>query len=119
MTGGAAMDLAPQPPPPMGPISVRARDLVNQAAQLAATTRPRLPSLPVASALAAVMAAWLFNAAGWSPSGAEALTALCLGSLAATAVLAAGWAAEPEELERWAVRAVGAALASALPLLFG
>jgi hypothetical protein len=112
------MDLGYPPPLSMALTSVGARDLAHRAAQLVAATRLR-PGPPVAAVLAAVLVAWLFNAAGWGPSGANALTALCLGSLVATAALAGGWGSEPVELERWAARAVAAGVASALPLLFG
>ncbi|MGV3573117.1 MAG: hypothetical protein ACO1PB_21185 [Ramlibacter sp.] len=76
----------------------------------------RLPGWPAVAIPAAVLPAWLVNSMHWV-GDAGFMVAVCLASLVATAVLAVGWTSEPEAVERWALRAVGAALGSALPTL--
>lgn len=72
---------------------------------------------PVPAVLVAVLAAWLVNSMDWSFGDARAMIAIGAASLVATTALAAGWAAEPEELERWSLRALAAAFVSACPIL--
>lgn len=111
------MDLGYLPPLPMGLISVAARDLAFRAIQFRAFGQRLLPGWPVAAVFMAAFVAWLPNSADWGLGGAGFIIAVCLGSLVATAAIAAGWATEPEELERWAIRAAAAAFLSALPIL--
>lgn len=111
------MDLAYLPPLPVGLISAAARDLAFRASQFVAAAHTRLPGWPGAAVFAAVGTAWLMNSMDWGLGEAGLMVAVCLGSLVATAVLAAGWTSEPEELERWAFRALVAALGSALPAM--
>lgn len=111
------MDLAYLPPLPVGLISAAARDLTFRASQIVASAHPRLPGWPGGVVISSVVAVWLGNSMGRGLGVAGLMVAVCLGSLAATAVLAAGWTSEPEELERWAFRALVAALGSALPVL--
>lgn len=111
------MDLAYLPPLPVGLISAAARDLAFRAVQFTATAQPRLPGLPAAAVVTAVQGAWLINSVDWG--GAGLIVAIGLGSLVATAALAAGWTSEPEEIERWVMRALVAAMGSALPALIG
>lgn len=111
------MDLAYLPPLPVGLISAAARDLAFRASQFVATAHPRLPGWPAAAVSAGVVAAWPLNSIDWGLGLAGLMVAVGLGSLVATAVLATGWTSEPEELERWAFRALVAALGSALPVL--
>lgn len=111
------MDLAYLPPLPVGLISAALRGLAVGTSQIVAGVYPRWPGWPSAAVFAAVVAAWLLNSMDWGLGVAGLMLAACLGSLVATAVLVAGWASEPEELERWALRALVAALASALPAL--
>ena len=110
------MDLTYLPPLPVRLISAAARDLAFRAGQFAAA-QPCLPGLPTAAVLAAVLVAWLINS--MDSGGAGFMVAVCLGSLVAVAALAAGWTSEPEEIERWAMRALVAAMGSALPALIG
>jgi len=111
------MDLAYLPPLPVGLISAAARALAFRVGLFVASPHPRLPAWPGAAVLATVVAAWLVNSMDWGVGEAGLMVAVCLGSLVATAALAAGWASEPEELERWAFRALAAGLGSALPAL--
>lgn len=92
--------------------SLTLRALVTDAA-----ARPRGRILAGVAVPAAVLAAWLVNLVDWSFGDARAMVAVSVASLVATAAIAAGWASEPEELERWAVRAGVAAFVSALPIL--
>ena len=111
------MDLGYLPPLPVGLMSVAARDLVERVGHVAVAAERRLPCRPVAAVLASVCAAWLINATEWGPGDVRFLVAVSLGSLVATFALAIGWSSAPEELERWAARALLAAVASALPAL--
>lgn len=111
------MDLAYLPPLPVGLVSAAARDLALRARQYIAAAQLRMPGRAAAAVLAAVLAAWLINSMDWGLGEAGFAVAVCLGSLVATAALAAGWTSEPEELERWLLRAVAAALVSIAPAL--
>ena len=113
------MDLGSLPPLPVGLLSVAARDLAHRAVRFAVAAQPRLPGWRATAVLAAVLAAWLVNAQEWAHGDVRYLVAICLGSLVATAALAVGWVTEPEELERWALRALAVAVASAAPTLVG
>lgn len=95
------------------------QSLMLRALQIDASARPRLPIPPGVTVVAAVVGGWLVNLVGWSLADAGAILAVCTASLVATAAIAAGWASEPEQLERWAIRAGAAAFVSALPILFG
>lgn len=111
------MDLGCLPPLSMGLMSAAARDLAHRVVQVAEAAQLRMPSWPATVVSAAVLAAWLVNSIGWGHGELSLLVALCSGSLVATSALAIGWATDPEELERWAGRALAAAFASALPAL--
>lgn len=110
------MDLGYLPPLPMGLISVAARDLALRA-QLAAAARLRLPARPAVAVLASVGAAWLINAADWSHGDMRILVAASLGSLVAAVVLAVGWSSEPDQIEKWMLKAILEALISMAPSL--
>lgn len=108
----------PLPPPlPLRLISVVARDWACRAIQWAVAAQIRLPGWPAAALVAAVLTGWLVNAVEWGHGDARILAAMCLGSLVATAALAAGWATEPDKLQRWALRALAAALATTASIL--
>jgi hypothetical protein len=109
------MDLGYLPPLQVGLISLAARDLAERAGHVAVAAERRLPGLPTAAVLGSMGAAWLVNVLEWGHGDLRFLVAISLGSLVATVALAVGWSSEPEELERWAARALVAALASALP----
>lgn len=94
------------------------QSLTLRALEIGAPAPLRRPILPGVTVVAAVLGAWLVNFVDWSFGDARAIVAVCAASLVATAVIAAGWALEPEELERWAIRAGAAAFVSALPILF-
>ncbi len=111
------MDLGYLPPLPVGLISAAARDLAERVGPVAVAAKRRLPGRRVAAVLGSVCAAWLMNAMKWGHSDVSFLVAISLGSLVATFALVIGWSSEPEELERWAARALLAAVASALPSL--
>lgn len=76
----------------------------------------RLPRWPAAAVLAAGSFAWSINSMDWGFEGTRVMTAICTGSLVATVALAVGWASEPEEIERWVLRALAATSISVLPL---
>lgn len=103
--------------PPWALMSAAARDLALRAIAFAAAALTRWPGWETVAVLAVMSASWLGNSTAFSHSGARPVAAVCLGSLAAAAVLVAGWDSEPEELERWALRALLAALGSALPVM--
>jgi hypothetical protein len=105
------------PPLPVGLISAAARYWARRAVQFPVAAQLRLHSWPAAVVVAAVSTGWLGNAVDWGHGDARFLVAMCLGSLVATAALTAGWATEPDELERWALRALGAAFAATAPIL--
>lgn len=86
---------------------------------ITAAVRPRLIIPPAAVVVAAVLGAWLVNFMDWSFGCANGMVAVCAASLVATTAIAAGWASQPEELGRWAIRAGAAAFVSALPFLAG
>lgn len=109
------MDFAYLPPLPVGLISAAVRDLAFRASQFVASAHPRSPGWAGAAVFAVVGGAWLMNSIDWGVGGC--VVAVCLGSLVATAALAAGWSSEPDKVERWAVRALVAAVGSALPAL--
>lgn len=111
------MDLGYLPPLPVGLIPAAARDLAERVGHVAVAAERRVPCRPVAVVLASVCAAWLLNVMDWGQGDLRVLVAISLGSLVATSALAIGWSSEPEELERWAARALLAAVASALPAL--
>jgi peptidoglycan/LPS O-acetylase OafA/YrhL len=111
------MGLSYLPTFPFEGSSVPARDLARGSAELALAIQGRLASFSTGTVLAAVVVSWAINAGDWGPSQSPCLVAVCLGSLVATVALAIGWSTEPDEIERWAVRASAAALISALPLL--
>lgn len=104
-------------PLPMGVVVVAWRHLAARAVRLAAASRPCLPCGCCATVLAATAAASLVNLMNWNVGDARMLVAVGLASLVATTALAAGWLSEPDELERWSLRAVAAACASAWPIL--
>lgn len=93
------------------------QSLTLRAPGIAAAARPRHPIPPAGAVVSAVLGAWLVNFMDWSFGDARALVAVCAASLVATAAIAAGWCSEPEELEKWALRAFVAAVGSALPAL--
>lgn len=101
----------------MGLMSAAARDLGHRVVQVTEAARFRLPSRAAAAVLASVGAAWLINAMERGHGDLRFLVALSLGSLVAAFALALGWTSKPEELERWAARALVAAVASTLPAL--
>lgn len=72
-------------------------------------------SWPTVMLCIAVGAAWLVPALDWSFGPARILVAAGAASVVATLSLCVGWAAEPEEIERWLLRAAGAACAAAWP----
>lgn len=111
------MDLGYMPPVPVGLLSAAARHLAERVGPVAVAAERRLPGRRAAVVLASVCAAWLINAIDWGHGDVRFLVAMSLGSLVATSALAIGWSSEPEELERWAARALLAAVASALPAL--
>lgn len=109
------MDLAYLPPLPMGLISTAVRVAVFRAIPFVAAAQRRMPGWPVGAAFGAVSVAWLLNSMDWGPGEAGVMVAVCLASLVATGALVAGWSSEPEEIERWALRSLVAAIVSALP----
>lgn len=111
------MDLGYLPPIPVGPISAAALEMTEPVGPVAVAAESRLPGRPAAVVLASVCAAWLMNAMEWGHGDVRFLVAMSLGSLVATSALAMGWSSEPEEIERWAARALVAAFASTLPAL--
>ncbi len=111
------MDRPFLPPFRVGRTSVVARHWSRRAIQFAAVAQLRQPGWPAAALVAAVLTGRLVNAVEWGHGDARLLVTVCLGSLVATAVLAAGWAMEPDQLERGALRALAAALAATLPML--
>lgn len=102
--------------PPWGMMPGAARDVALRAIKFAATALTRWPGWEAAAVLA-VMTSWLVDSTAFSHSDARPVAAVCSGSLVAAAVLVVGWSSEPEELERWALRAFLAALGSALPVM--
>lgn len=107
----------PLPPSlPLGLISAAPRDWARRAVQFAVAAQLRLPGWPAAAVLAAVLVGWLVNAVEWGHGDARFLVAMCLGSLVATAALVAGWVTEPDEIARWALRALVAAFAVTVPV---
>lgn len=111
------MDLGYLPPLPVGLTLAAARDLMFWTLKLAAAARLLLPAWPAAAVFGAITVAWLINSMDWGFGFVQFMVAACAGSLTATAVLALGWATDPEELGPWTARAIAAAMASALPIL--
>lgn len=74
-------------------------------------------AIPASALLAAIGVAWLLSMMDFGSLEGQALVAVCAASLVATVALAAGWATEPNELERWVLRAGASAIISALPLV--
>jgi hypothetical protein len=111
------MDLGCLPPFPMGLMSAAARDLAERAGSVAVAAERLRRGGAAAAVLASVCAASLINSMEWVHGDLRYLVAMSLGSLVATSALAMGWLSEPEELERWAARALVAAVASGLPAL--
>jgi hypothetical protein len=111
------MNTGPLPALSLGPVSAATRDWAFRPIQFAAASRPRAPCWPAAAIFAAVSAAWLVNSKEWGFDEVQALVAVCTGGLVATAVLTVGWASEPEDLERWVLRALAATMTSVLPLV--
>jgi hypothetical protein len=102
---------------PVWRVSAPARYWAFRAIQIAEAASPRGPWWAVVVVSAAVLAAWFVNSTAWGFAELQAMVAVCTGSLVATAALTVGWASEPEELERWVLRALAATLMSALPLV--
>lgn len=99
-------------------VSAATRDLALRVFRtLYAAARRHRPDTPGAIVLSAVGAAWLISLQVGALCEARMIVAACVGSLVATASLATGWASQPEQLERWTLRTIGAALVSALPVL--
>lgn len=106
------MDRPRLPSLPVGLISVTARDRARRAVQVAVVAQFRLPGWLAAAVAGAVLTGWLVNTVDGGHGDARFLVAICLGGLVATAALAAGWVTEPDEIERWALRALVAAFAA-------
>lgn len=104
------------PPLAAGLMPPAARDFMHRGIQSTASAQWHLSFWPAAAVLAAVAAAWLINAVDWGLEEMRVMVAFSTGSLVATVVLAVGWASEPEEIERWVLRALAATSISVLPL---
>lgn len=104
------------PPLAGGLMSAAVRDFMHRDTKHAAAGHLRLPRWPVAAVLAAVSFAWSINSMDWDFGDTRVMIAIGTGSLVATVALVVGWASEPEEIERWVLRALAATSISVLPL---
>lgn len=111
------MDLGHLPPRPLGLGSAAARDCPFRALRLLEAALPRCSLWPAALVLAAASVVWLPYFVDLSFGYLRVVAAVCSASFAATGILAAGWTAEPENLQRWSFRALVGAIASACGVL--
>lgn len=103
---------------PNGRLSILARSFALRTIQFASAAQPRvMPGWPAAATFAALSAAWSVNSMDWGFVEAQAMVAVCAWGFVATVALAVGWASEPEELQKWVLRAFAATSMSVLPLL--
>ncbi|MEJ5989067.1 hypothetical protein WG902_03635 [Ramlibacter sp. PS3R-8] len=106
------------PPLALGPMLAAARDLAFRVSQFVAAAPPRLPGRPVVVVAAAILSAWTVISFDWSFGFALPIVTVGCGSVVATITLVAGWRSDPDEIERWSIRAVIASLIATVPALF-